>query len=578
MPFPDHIPEPGDLAFGQDALLDAWLNHFMTQNNLDHALNPHLNASFEQLRFMVDIDPGQVFFPCSEKTMRLILSEQAAPELLGHYNQVWQRSIRLIKTSPIDEYARKMVIQSCRYRFRSAWSEHVVIPSRLQKRMASLVRTRSNLDDPLREHKKNHNRQAREFVDSPCFDHMLNAAPDLRPNRLDQMLWDINALELRRLLTISTLDEAWKAGAVSEDLVSLEQRLENLGDLKPLSNFMSRNELSLLTILYLPDASGEIVLDLQVINFLLRHGCKVILALKDSFDFYRTTLADLENDPVLADGLKKARVVYDDAISKNGLLHDLGESRFLVISDGQCESTNLYRASVTFARAWKEADVVIAKGVDNYRRFMKNPARFTRDIVCFYRYQGIFRYNIKKKSERIRKFSSADLSAKAEDIITAMRRAKAEGRTVMFYSAIVGSVPGQTQVAIKLLDVFVNYLRVKIDHSYIINPAEYFEPGLDGDDLMFMWEKVQRSGLLDIWRFQSTDDIEKSFELLGEKVPPVWAGKDATFSTGCTKEMKIALDMQTLHRELQIIGPSPDKFFRRRDYGVGRYFDSLISS
>jgi len=53
----------------------------------------------------------------------------------------------------------------------------------------------------------------------------------------------------------------------------------------------------------------------------------------------------------------------------------------------------------------------------------------------------------------------------------------------------------------------------------------------------------------------------------------VWNGKDATYSTGCTKEMKIALDMQKRHPELQIIGPDPAKFFRRREYGVGKYFD-----
>lgn len=67
---------------------------------------------------------------------------------------------------------------------------------------------------------------------------------------------------------------------------------------------------------------------------------------------------------------------------------------------------------------------------------------------------------------------------------------------------------------------------------------------MDGDDLMYMWEMVQRSGLIDIWRFQTVSDIEKSFELMGMKVPPIWAGKDATFSTGCTKEMKIALEEQ----------------------------------
>lgn len=91
-----------------------------------------------------------------------------------------------------------------------------------------------------------------------------------------------------------------------------------------------------------------------------------------------------------------------------------------------------------------------------------------------------------------------------------------------------------------------------------------------------MWEKVQRSGLIDVWRFQTVADIEKSFELMGQKVPSFWTGKDSTYSTGCTKEMHIALDVQKTNPEMQIIGPSPDKFFRRREYGVGKFCDSAI--
>lgn len=80
---------------------------------------------------------------------------------------------------------------------------------------------------------------------------------------------------------------------------------------------------------------------------------------------------------------------------------------------------------------------------------------------------------------------------------------------------------------------------------------------------MFMWEQVQRSGLINIWRFQSMEDIEASFGLMGLKVPPVWSGKDATFSTGCTKEMRIALDMQRSHPELRSSAPA-GKFSRPR--------------
>ncbi|MES0350212.1 MAG: hypothetical protein ABUK19_05790, partial [Desulfobacteria bacterium] len=112
--------------------------------------------------------------------------------------------------------------------------------------------------------------------------------------------------------------------------------------------------------------------------------------------------------------------------------------------------------------------------------------------------------------------------------------------------------------------------------TFIINPSEHYEPGMDADDLMYMWEIVQRSGMIDIWRFQRYDDIVKAFQIMETRVPPEWVGKDATFSTGCTKEMKIALEVQKEHREMQIIGPSQERFLRRQDYGIGKMYDRRL--
>jgi hypothetical protein len=241
------------------------------------------------------------------------------------------------------------------------------------------------------------------------------------------------------------------------------------------------------------------------------------------------------------------------------------------------ERLNLYRTSVTFARAWKEADLIIAKGHANVRRLVYTNHLFTRDILCFQRdNRGTQQILFKPKAEQARKISEYDLRKKADEIIDEMRKARYRGKSVMFYSAIVGSIPGETKTAIEVLSTFVEYLRHRLEGVFIINPAEHFEPGMDGDDLMYMWERVQRSGLINIWRFQTVGDIEQSFDLMDKRVPPVWAGKDATFSTGCTKEMHIALDMQRHQPEMQIIGPNPEKFFRRREYGVGKYFDAGI--
>ena len=40
--------------------------------------------------------------------------------------------------------------------------------------------------------------------------------------------------------------------------------------------------------------------------------------------------------------------------------------------------------------------------------------------------------------------------------------------------------------------------------------------------------------------------------------------------------MKIALKVQQTHPEMQIIGPSREKFMRRSEYGIGKMYDQRI--
>jgi hypothetical protein len=169
------------------------------------------------------------------------------------------------------------------------------------------------------------------------------------------------------------------------------------------------------------------------------------------------------------------------------------------------------------------------------------------------------------------------MERKAKALIEQMTQAKKNGKTVVFYSGIIGSIPGKVKTAKKIMAVFIDYLKQQSAKTYIINPSEFFEPGMDADDLMYMWEIVQRSGLIDIWRFQTYDDIARAFSIIKTKVPPEWFGKDATFSTGCTKEMKIALEVQKNHPEMQIIGPAKEKFIRRLEYGIGKMYDQKFT-
>jgi len=581
MKLPD-ISLVSQIYYGEDPYLDAWLLHFMDENHLEYWLKPGQNASPEQLRFMVSLEEDQFFFPCSNELFRLLLSEGLSRNLQTAYNTSWRVVAKMAIEHVKDEYLRRKILQFCRHRFRIALSSHILIPSRMTKRLVSIFLTQSGLLDPFRERKILYNRRVKELMDSPMLDGLVNACPlkVMSCDNLQDLRWELDMLELRRLFILSSLVDIWHKGDGIPDLKILKADLA-----RPCREFERIREVfgsgagsNPKKILYLCNSSGGVLFDLMIIRSFLRQGHSVILVFKEAFYFQTPTIWDMEYDPVLARALKGAYILTDNRVSKNQLLKLLREHRFVVISDGTRERLNLYRVSVTFSRAWKECDIIVAKGDPHQRRLIKTSHKFTRDILCFYRdLGGDFHLAYKPRAEGAGKFADSDLRRMADEIIKSMNEAKLSGKSVMFYSAVIGSIPGQTKTAVKVLNTFVKRLRAKYPGAFIINPAEHFEHGLDGDDLMYMWERVQRSGLLDIWRFQTYSDIEESFELMGMKVPTSWTGKDATYSTGCTQEMRIALDMQSRHPEMQIIGPSPEKFFRRREYGVGKYFDAGIN-
>ncbi len=569
-----------DVRRGKDPHLDAWIHHFKTENNLEHLLNPEKVAPDEQLRFMVSLGEDQVFFPCSDETLRLLMQKTPPKELIHEYNRAWRFIVRLVRHRGLDRYNQQRILQYCRFRFRHHLASRIMIPSRLVKRLVSIALTQLAQEDPYEERKQRENQRALAFLRRSGTDKLIHACPPELAVCTDtrELRGDLDFVELKRLLYLSTMNTLWEDASPSQ--LDVEQELlKPCGECSHLRLLLGADEDEPKKILYLPDTSGGFVFDLAIIRRLLRMGHQVVLALKEGFFFATPTIWDLDSDPVLKELIRGAHILEDNAINKRGLLQLLREHRFLVISDGTREHLNFYKTSVTFARAWKECDIVLAKGGRNYQNLIQCSHEFTRDIASFHRDgDGKFRLYCKTRARSVRKFTEADLLGKANRIIAAMREAKSQGKTVMFYSAVIGSIPGQTKTAIRLVDTFVQHLRSKLDNTFIINPAEHFEEGMDGDDLMFMWERVQRCGLLDVWRFQTVEDVEDSFALMGKKVPPMWSGKDSTFSTGCTQEMRIALDMQKRHPELQIIGPSSEKFFRRAEYGVGKYYDAGIKT
>jgi len=582
MPWESGFTSVDNLRYGRSPRLDAWLLHFMTENNLDHAIDPEKNASPEQIRFMVSLPHEEaVYVPFSDRRLPLLLTKRPDPELQREYNEKWVALSLLVRRYVGDRNLRKRILFLCRHKYRQILASPIIIPSRVMKRFLTILLSLCGDLDPYRGIKARHNAQAQEALESPELDRLLNFCPEtsLACRRLSDYRFELGMIELTRLIILSTKSSLWTEvyyQAACEHITSKD--LEDPRATRLLNDTFSPGRGSGLKILYLPDTAGGLMFDLSIIRTLLRLGHKVILALKEGFHFAAPTFWDRFHDPVQHKAMEGAHYLDDNRTGKNRLLQALREHPFLVISDGTREELNLYRTSVTFSRAWKESDLIIAKGEPQHRRLIRSSQQFTRDILCFHQNaEGVFEMCFKPKAESAVKFSEHQLLDKADDIIDAMREAKTKGSMVMFYSATIGSIPGQTGTAIKVVDAFVRDLRRKLEQAFIINPAEHFEEGMDADDLMFMWETVQRSGLIQVWRFQTAQDIEHSFELMGSKVPPVWAGKDSTFSTGCTKEMRIALDMQKKFPEMQIIGPSPERFFRRSEYGVGKFSDQVLS-
>ena len=576
MPDLPKIQAVTDLRLGRDAGQEAWVQHFLIENNIDPQLSPGLVATPEQLRFMVTLEEDQVYIPCSDELFLQFYNGEMSAALQKEYEDVWHFIETLVEDSDLSPAERQRILRLCQYRFDLYVGSSMILPSRLVKRLVGIVLQELSDPDPFRDKKQLANSNMGHVLEDPEYLAHIEACPDVACNlTLTDLRWQLDYVELLRLFRAATLRSLWmgklSARNFGADLCKPCPEAACLHDLLGAETQPRKK------ILYIPDRSGGFMVDLKLVKSLVRQGHQVVLALKDAFYFNSPVLWDMEADPVLAKVMDGVFVLEDAAVSKNQLLQHLREHRLVVISDGTSEQMNLYRVSVTFARAWKECDLVIAKGRRNAGVFLGTSHAFTRDILCFWRdNEGVFNLQCRLKSESVRKFTESDLVHMADGIIDQMRDARESGKSVMFYSAIIGSIPGQTKTAINVVTAYVESLRDKLDSTFIINPAEHFENGLDGDDLMFMWERVQRSGYLDVWRFQTVNDIEFSFDLLGKKVPSAWMGKDATFSTGCTKEMLIAMDVQRKHPELQIIGPDAEKFFRRSEYGVGKYFDARI--
>ncbi|HHO48677.1 MAG TPA: hypothetical protein ENN06_09550 [Desulfobacteraceae bacterium] len=573
------------LRTGTDPERDAWLTNFFTENHLAFEAFPDIVASPEQLNFIVHMEGESFYYPCPDGLFAAIVEKRAADLLEGDYRRIWKRIEELVGSVIDDPYRRQFLMILLRIKYGHETASKVLLPTRLEKRLLRVFINLSDIERPLGSVREKQNLRAHQFLRSRLFRETISSPEGLRiepGSNLDEIGQQIHLVRLQRLILLSTIDSIWKdEGQPAPDTVQrvVQETIDSEGWqwfcdwLRQVLNWGSSPYL-----LWIGSRSGEIIFDLAIINILIKMGIKVILAVKQAFFHDRISFVDLLEDPTLDELLKGADIISDLKISKKRLLSKLRSDRqLLIISDGTLEEFNPLLTSVTFARAFKEADLVINRSPGSLP-CINNHFLFTRDLLSITRQDAMdVRITVKKRHPEIIHFTEQDLRNKAETLIYMVKKQKEKGQKIMFYSAIVGSIPGQLEQAKKVLNVFVDHLRSTMENVMVINPAEHFEEGLDADDLMYMWEIFQRSGMIDIWRFQTVDDIEKAFSLLHEKVPPEWSGKDATFSTGCTKEMEIAMDMQKRYPEMQIMGPSWERFRRRKEYGVGKLYDRVFA-
>jgi len=600
MPFFQHDPanppvSKQNTAYteGENPEKDAWYTAFFIENHLDHNSYPEQVATPEQVRFMVYTEEDERFYPCSDRMFESIMNRNNPGFVQAKYDAVLERILNVIDEQIEEPNENNFLKSLVRIKFMHETRDHIMLPSRLEKRLLRIFINHSHIPDPYLCEKVSRNVQTITSLKSEAFKKALNQIDTSYLTKPPDTISDIRKLadylELKRLFALSVETSLWtsakSAGYDEDDFLEIFKRNFTGNGVELLFDSLcvrenGKAQEARRKILWLMDEAGEAMVDIAIIKTLVKLGHRIIVVFKEGPLFTKVDFFDAMEDESIKGELKGTFFIKDRYLGKNELIRIIrSDNDIIAISDGINENINLLLTSTTFARFFKEADFILSRGHDQKRRFFDTHFQFTQDIFSISAGENdSVNISYKPKHPSVIKFSYEDLEKKARTIIYQMADAKKKGMTVIFYSGIIGSVPGKIKTAKKIMSVFIQRLKERFAMTFIINPSEYYEPGMDADDLMYMWEMVQRSGFIDIWRFQTYDDIAEAFQIMGRKVPPEWVGKDATFSTGCTKEMKIACEVLEKHPEMQVIGPSREKFMRRNEYGVGKMYDQRLGN
>ena len=200
MPKLPKIDSVSDIRLGRDADFDAWLYNMMTDNNIAYHMNPEFIAPPEQMRFMVVLEDDQLYLPCSDDTVKLLMEGDGA-ELGRQYNRAWRIIVRLVRENCPDKKNRDRALRFCAYRFRQAVRQRTLIPQRLVKRMTSMFFFLTDDDDPWVARRSRANAKAQLLLDDPTIRRLLEMPPaQCLCASIPELRWELNYLELSRLM------------------------------------------------------------------------------------------------------------------------------------------------------------------------------------------------------------------------------------------------------------------------------------------------------------------------------------------------------------------------------------------
>ncbi len=474
---------------GLNPEMDAWFTAFFIENHLDHLSYPDLAASPEQIRFMVYTEADERYYPCSDRMFSAIMDRTQSAFLQKSYNAVLQRLLAITETQIEDERDREFLDALVITKFKHETRDEIMIPSRVEKRLLKIFIRRTQIEDPFHREKAVRNRRAAAVLANPVFRKALDhvdpkeiAAPLDNLSTIKQMA---DALQLRRLLCATAQRRLWETGngngLETAEVVNLCRQpitgsgVEAFFDMvgvrtdgqAPMPRVPQK-------ILWLADEAGEIVMDFAVIRHLAALGHKVILVFKGGPLFYQGGHSEHPRGSGPAQrhfrGLfyrgRKGEQERPGTHAAQRLPHLFARRRDQREPQPASGYPPLLPAASRRSTPWCRRVARIKSGA------CSRPT-FASPRICSISPTGIdggLVIDYKPRHPAVVKFSHADLEAKAQRIIDQMAGAKSQGMTVMFYSGIIGSIPGRIDVAKQIMSTFIGHLRDQSAQTFIIKP------------------------------------------------------------------------------------------------------------